>query len=559
MSKFVIYQLLPRLFTNYNTTRKKNGTLVENGSGKFNHFTPKALKAIKKLGATHIWYTGILEHATKTDFSKYGIEPDHLGVIKGNAGSPYAIKDFYDVSPELAEDIPNRINEFEALVERTHKEGLKVIIDFVPNHTARVYFSDVKPDGVNDFGETDNTDWAFSPLNNYYYHPHEALDPSFDVQGYKEFPAKATGNDQFTPSPSEYDWYETVKLNYGINYKEGMQRQFDPIPDTWYKMLDVLTYWADKKVDGFRCDMAEMVPVEFWGWVIPRIKKINPDIIFIAEVYNPHEYRNYIFNGKFDYLYDKVGMYDTLRAIVSKNQPAWDITHVWQSQHGIEDRMLHFLENHDEQRIASGFYSGSGSYAKPAAIVSTTLNKAPFMLYMGQELGEAGMDMEGFSGMDGKTTIFDYWGVKTLQTWANNGEFNGKDLNEEQRSLQEFYSRLLNLSFREKAIKQGETHDLMYANFENPKFNAHEQFAFFRKYKNELILVVVNFHDQELETDVNIPAAAFEHLGVEEGSYKAINLLDEKEKLTDQKLSSEEPYNLTIPAWSGKIIKLNKK
>lgn len=559
MAKFIIYQVLPRLFGNFNTTRKYNGTKDENGCGKFSSFTPKALQAIKDFGATHIWYTGILEHATKTDYTAYGILKDHDGIVKGNAGSPYAIKDYYDVDPDLADVVTNRMAEFEAMVERTHQAGLKAIIDFVPNHTARQYHSDAKPKGVRDIGETDNSNWAFSPLNNYYYMPNEQLRPMFNTEGYDEYPAKATGNDQFTAYPTEFDWYETVKLNYGVNYVEGHQKQFDPIPDTWYKMLDILTYWTEKKVDGFRCDMAEMVPVEFWGWVIPQIKKLNSEIIFIAEVYNPAEYRNYICNGKFDYLYDKVGMYDLLRGIVTRNVPARDITNAWQSLNGISDRMLHFMENHDEQRIASGFFAGSGIYAKPAVIISATLTDAPFMVYMGQELGELGMDMEGFSGVDGKTSIFDYWGIASFQAWANNGEFDGEKLNDEQKELRKFYETLLNVSMREKAISEGIMYDLVFANFGNPRFNSHEQFAYFRKHENDLLLCIVNFQDKPAEIELIIPAEAFQFLKIKEGEYyNSKNLLNENAVFPIQKLSSENKYKVHIPAWDGKILKLEK-
>ncbi len=559
MSKFVIYQVLPRLFGNYNTTRKHNGTIDENGCGKFNSFTPKALKEIKKLGATHIWYTGVLEHATQTDYTAYGIQADHPGVIKGKAGSPYAIKDFYDVDPDLAENVPERMAEFEALINRTHQAGLKAIIDFIPNHTARQYYSDKKPKGVKDLGEGDNPDWAFSPLNNYYYIPGEQLRPSFNTEGYEEFPAKATGNDQFTAHPSEFDWYETVKLNYGVNYREGMQKQFDPIPNTWHKMLDILTYWTEKKVDGFRCDMAEMVPVEFWGWVIPKIKKINPDIIFIAEVYNPAEYRNYICNGKFDYLYDKVGMYDLLRNVVSRNHPSHEITYAWQSLNGITEHMLHFMENHDEQRIASGFFCGNGIYAKPAVIVSATLTSAPFMIYMGQELGEHGMDMEGFSGVDGKTTIFDYWGIESFQAWTNNGKFDGEHLSEEQLDLRNFYKKVLNVSLKEKAINQGAMYDLVYANHGNEHFNPNRQYAYFRKHKNELILCVVNFSHNAKDMQIVIPEEAFQYLNLpEDNYYDSVNLLNESEEFPTQQLNSKTRYRVFVPAWEGKILKLTK-
>jgi glycosidase len=559
MSKFIIYQVLPRLFGNENTTNIHNGTINENGCGKFNSFTLKALNEIKSLGTTHIWYTGVIEHATQTDYSAYGIPKDHPGVVKGKAGSPYAIKDYYDVDPDLAENVENRMAEFEALVKRTHDAGMKVIIDFVPNHVARQYHSDAKPAGVVDLGETDHPEWAFSPLNNFYYVPNQPFNPQFDVQGYMEFPAKATGNDQFTASPTINDWYETVKLNYGVNYVEGGQKQFSPIPDTWFKMRDILLFWASKKVDAFRCDMAEMVSVEFWGWAITQVKAQYSDIIFIAEVYNPGEYRNYIFNGKFDYLYDKVGLYDMLRNITSHNFPVREITNCWQSLGGIENHMLNFLENHDEQRIGSGFFSGNGVYAQPAMIVAATLTQAPVMIYAGQEFGELGMDSEGFSGMDGRTTIFDYWGVKSLQSWSNGDKFDGKKLTPEQRELRAFYQKLLNISITEKAITDGLMFDLEFANFDNDKFNTHEQYAYFRKFEDELLLVVLNFDDKHLETAVRFPGEAFQYLKLEEGqTYSLVNLLDESDKFPMLTLSSKEAFITHMPAWKGLVLKLTK-
>lgn len=557
MSKFTVYQVFPRLFGNDKTTNIHHGSIEENGCGKFNSFTNKALKEIKNLGISHVWYTGIIEHATQTDYSAFGILKDHPSIVKGKAGSAYAIKDYYDVDPDLAVKVENRMVEFEALVKRTHSNKLKVIIDFVPNHVARQYHSDAKPAGVIDLGETDHPEWAFSPLNNFYYIPNEIFKPRFDTGDYWEFPAKATGNDRFTACPDQNDWYETVKLNYGVNYVEGMQKQFDPIPDTWFKMRDILLFWAGKNVDGFRCDMAEMVPVEFWGWVIPKIKAEYPEIIFIAEVYNPNEYRNYLDTGKFDYLYDKVGMYDMLRNITSSNFPVRDITATWQSLGGIENKMLNFLENHDEQRIGSGFFSGNGIYTQPAMIVAATLTQAPVMIYSGQEFGESGMENEGFSGVDGRTTIFDYWGLKTIQNWSNNGKFDGGKLTDEQMELREFYQKLLNITLNERAITDGVMFDLEFANLDNPKFNSHEQYAYFRNYEDELLLIVLNFDDKHLETRVSFPKEAFEYLNLKEGlKYHVKDLLNENNKLPVFTLATTEPLTLSMPAWKGMILKL---
>ena len=554
MAKFVIYQVLPRTFANYNPTRKHDGSIEENGCGKFNNFTPKALKAIRELGVTHVWYTGIIEHATQTDYTAFGIRKDHPAVVKGRAGSPYAIKDYYDVDPDLAVDVNHRMDEFDALVKRTHRAHLKVIIDFVANHVARCYYSDARPQGVIDLGELDHPEWAFSPLNNFYYIPNERFSPSFDIGDYEEFPAKATGNDRFDAHPSKDDWYETVKLNYGVFYQGGCEKQFDPIPDTWNKMRDILLFWADKGVDGFRCDMAEMVPVEFWHRVIPQIKEKHPECIFIAEVYNPNEYRNYLNYGEFDYLYDKVGMYDKLRNITSRSHSASDITQYWQAIDDIKDKMLNFLENHDEQRIASGFFCGRGICAEPAMIAAATLTRCPVMIYAGQELGETGMDMEGFSGVDGRTTIFDYWGVKSLQAWTNNGAFDGALLTDEQRELQSFYRRLLHITLSEKAVTLGDMYDLEYAQTEN--FNRRHHFTYIRKHEDEALLFVLNFDDRDDDLKINIPREAFAYLDMPSGCKVQMRDILNDEDLGETILSSDNPLFFNVKRWTGRIVKI---
>ena len=489
-NKLIIYQVFTRLFGNNNNHCINNGSITENGCGKMADFTAKALGEIKKLGATHIWYTGIIEHATQTDYRRHNIQPDHPAIVKGKAGSPYAIKDYYDVDPDLAKDVPERMREFENLVQRTHRSGLKVIIDFVPNHVARQYHSDAQPDGTSQLGSNDDTNYAFSPYNNFYYIPKSELHGQFDMKGtaaesYREFPAKATGNNRFDAYPNITDWYETIKLNYGVDYQNGGTCHFDPIPDTWTKMLDIMLFWAGKNIDGFRCDMAEMVPVEFWEWAIPQVKEQYPSLLFIAEVYNPGEYKNYLFRGKFDYLYDKVGLYDTLRAVTCGYESATAITRSWQSLGGIEKRMLNFLENHDEQRIASDFFASNPRKAIPALIVSACMNTNPMMIYFGQEFGELGMDSEGFSGRDGRTTIFDYWSVDTIRRWRNGGKFDGKMLTEDQKHLYSIYKRLLTLCNEEKAISQGAFFDLMYANVNGWRFNEHKQYTFLRKFERD--------------------------------------------------------------------------
>ncbi|MFB6317627.1 alpha-amylase family glycosyl hydrolase [Saccharicrinis sp. FJH54] len=519
MEKFIIYQAFTRLFGNKNNTNKPSGTIRENGCGKFNDFTSEAFKGIKELGATHIWYTGILEHASKTGYPEFGIQASPAEIVKGQAGSPYAIRDYYDVCPDLAEDVPNRMGEFENLVNRTHEADLKVIIDFVPNHVSRLYKSDAKPEGVFCLGEHDNQAEAFSPKNNYYYIPGQPLrlpNTTDPVQRgvFYEFPAKVTGNDSFTANPEEHDWYETVKLNYGVDYLNGHAKYFDPVPNTWYKMLEILSFWTDKGIDGFRCDMAEMVPVEFWEWVIPQIKEKNPSLIFIAEVYNPQLYREYIHKGRFDYLYDKVGLYDTLKGVLQGKQSATDITRCWQDIDDIKQHMLNFLENHDEQRIASEYFINGPFAILPALVISTCLHPGPYMHYFAQDVGEKAADTEGFSGNDGRTSIFDYWGVESHQQWMNKGEFDGANLTQEQKRLRKLYTDVLNFAKNEKCISEGLFYGLQWANKDNPEYDSEKIYSFLRYNDNEVLLFICNFSDEIKVVNLIIPDDAMEMSGL---------------------------------------------
>ena len=554
--KPIIYQLLPRLYTNYCPTPVHNGTLEQNGSGKLNAITDKVLRDIKSLGTTHVWYTGVIEHAHDADYSAYGIRRNNPHVVKGHAGSPYAITDYYDIDPDLAVDVNHRIEEFEALVERTHKAGMKVIIDFVPNHVAREYYSDAKPVGIEDLGQGDNHDMFFSPTNNFYYIPRQQFAPHVDMgegeNAYVEFPAKASGNDCFHAFPGVNDWYDTVKLNSGVDPWNG-SKHFDPIPPTWMKMLHILRYWASKGVDGFRCDMVHMVPVEFWKWAIANVRSSYPDVIFIAEIYEVGLYRPYIEAG-FDYLYDKVNLYDTLRAIECNDVSAAQLTSCWQTVEGIGDKMLNFLENHDEQRFASPQYAGDAYRVMPSLIVSSMINTGPMMIYAGQELGEAALDSEGYSGHDGRTTIFDYWSIPSVRAHLNGGKCNG-ELPENIKRLRESYAKILKMCNTEKALSEGRFFDLMYANYENPCLDPHRNYVFLRSTDDELLLIAVNFGNEDKDMAVNIPRHAFDVLGFPEGKAKMKDLLLGG-RASVKELRSDKAFELKVPAHGASIWKV---
>ncbi|MDC5805012.1 alpha-amylase family protein [Vibrio europaeus] len=529
MKKQTIYQVFTRLFGNTNRTNISWGTIEQNGVGKFSDFTDRALVEIKKLGITYIWYTGVPHHAVIGDYKEIGINNDHPSVVKGRAGSPYAVKDYYSVNPDLADNPSERNQEFEALIARTHNAGMKVIIDIVPNHVARVYKGLNNPKGVSDFGANDDTSLAYAKDNNFYYIPNQAFElpdtlleePPLGgekhldlIALYKEFPAKWTGNGSRLAKPNHDDWYETVKVNYGVKPDGSMDFATLPeeyrfksanehlefwsdkeLPDSWVKFRDIALYWLEQGVDGFRYDMAEMVPVEFWSFMNSSIKHVNPDAFLMAEVYQPDLYRDYIQLGKMDYLYDKVDLYDALKEVIQDKGSTREIGRIQHELRDIEHHMLHFLDNHDEQRVASPEFAGSGEKGKPAMLVSACLSTSPTMIYFGQEVGEAGAEMAGF-GQPSRTSIFDYIGVPAHQRWMNEGRFDGGLLSPAELELRNFYSTLLNLTLNHSALC-GEYHDLYAANFDNFADMQDKLYAFARSNDEQAIIIATNFSDKQ--------------------------------------------------------------
>lgn len=571
--KAVVYQVFTRLFGNTNTTNKPWGTIEDNGVGKFNDFNEKALAEIKDLGVTHIWYTGVPHHAVIRDYTAYGISNDDPDVVKGRAGSPYAVKDYYNVNPDLAEDPSKRLEEFEALITRTHNAGMKVLIDIVPNHVARNYHSLSNPDGVKDFGADDHTSLEYQRDNNFYYiqgstfevpdgdnfttplggESHPLSDGKFD-----EEPAKWTGNGSRAAQPGAWDWYETVKVNYGVrpdgtydfpSLPEGYDKlasdvhykywQDKDVPDSWDKFLDIALYWTEKGVDGFRFDMAEMVPVEFWSYMNSSIKNANPDAFLLAEVYTPSLYRDYIHLGKMDYLYDKVELYDTLKSVMQGWGSTDRIPAIYDGLEDIEHHMLHFLENHDEQRIAAPEFAGSASKGKPAMVVSTLMSTAPTMIYFGQEVGEEASLNSGF-GTASRTSIFDYCAVPAHQRWVNEGAFDGGQLSKDEKELRTFYKTLLSFSI-ESSATMGHYEEVHSYNRKNNPNYSDKLFSFVRWDDKEAYLVISNFNDKEsYDLSILIESQLVHKVGLSSGE-----IIDA--------LGSQDNFNLSFQDGQGSI------
>lgn len=564
-NKIIIYQLLVRLAGNKVSTMKPWGSLAENGCGKFNDLNQSLLSGIKSLGCTHIWLTGVIEHASTTAYPGEGIQADNPLVIKGKAGSPYAIRDYFDVHPDLAVDVSNRMQEFESLLARCRENGLVPLMDFVPNHLARSYQSD-QPEGLAcQFGSSDQSDKHFDPQNNFYYIPGRKLELPPEVYAlpvnneaapYEESPARATGNDCFSHKPSTNDWYETVKLNYGVDHQSGGQEHFNPVPDTWHKMLSVLRFWAGKGIGGFRCDMAEMVPVAFWEWVISRIRADFPEIMFIAEIYNPDVYKTYQEAG-FDFLYDKVGLYDATRNILEGKQGASVISGVWQSLSGMDQYMLRFMENHDEQRIASTQFAKKAQAGIPAMTLAATMHKGPVMLYFGQELGEKAAGSTGFSGADGRTSIFDYCHLPTFQLWYNGGACNELQLDPEAKGLRAFYTHLLNLC-HDPVVSGGHFYDIMWANPQQPM---HYIYAYIRWTTEKAWLILANFNQHEnIRTTLHIPDHFWEFSGHGKALLQSAQSILPAESITPPikfKMSAHG-FDLELPPYAAGIISMQK-
>ncbi|HEX5176082.1 MAG TPA: alpha-amylase family glycosyl hydrolase, partial [Chthoniobacteraceae bacterium] len=575
-----IYQLFVRLFGNANETRKENGTLAENGVGKFNDINDAALVAIRGMGFSHIWLTGVLQQASGTDYRAIGEPADDPDLLKGIAGSPYSIKDYFDVCPDYAIDPKERLTEFKDLLDRLHKHGLKVLIDFVPNHVARCYHSDIKPE-IN-FGTTDDRAKFFDPRNNFFYLQPDADGPPLKLPTWQEGVAlsptcklegmecdgrfegeldhgKATGNNVASWKPNLNDWYETAKLNYGFDFTDpaGQRREYPnawhpeaPVPDTWKKMDQVIAYWQEMGVDGFRGDMAHMEPPEFWKWLIARARQRMPDVVFIGEAYDNDPAKvpgsdpvlSRLSGGRGNVMFDLLdagfdGVYDdpTYRELKRIYEgPAWaNDLDTLERDAFIFDNSLRYAENHDEVRLAApSQWGGVGlNVGRPVTAILYALSRGATMLYNGQEVGEPAAGAEGFGGDDSRTSLFDYWSMPALVRWSNGHRYDGGKLSLEEQSLREFYTRLVRLT-NQPAFQDGVFIPLNPANKQNPAFgrlgnettSGHWCYAFlrFNQSSRQTFLVVVNLHPREALRHVGVffPRAALQMTGLNKGDFQ---------------------------------------
>ncbi len=555
-----IYQLFVRQFSNTNETRKPNGTLAENGVGKFSDLNDRALSSLREFGITHLWLLGVLRQATGTDYSSIGLPADDSDLLKGIAGSPFAIRDYFDVCPDYADNPARRLDEFRALLDRIHGHDLKAIIDCVPNHVARSHRSVVKPELS--FGAHDDRSRFFAPNNNFFYLQGQPplrlptvkngkpVSPTCQVlggcdglfDGERDF-GRVTGNNVVSWTPSIGDWYETVKLNYGFDFTKGRHGPKEypttaepgkPIPDTWRKMDAVFAYWQALGVDGFRCDMAHWVPLEFWRWALGRARERKGGTLFLAEAYDDDS--NKLTDGNvlialleagFDAVYDHQ-CYRILKDLYDGPKWANDLDNVLGAVAPLH-QSLRYGENHDEARLANPTqWGGCGAaVGRPVSAILFGIGRGPLLVYNGQEVGEPALGTEGFGGEDARTSIFDYWSMSEVTKWVNGHRYDGGRLTAEQKGLRAWYARLLKLT-AEPAFRRGEYLPLNRANVQNPRFgrlpgettSGHWLYAFLRHESHgQRFLIVANLHGKQTLQDVRIlfPAEAVAALGAAAG------------------------------------------
>ena len=563
-SKIRIYQLLPRLFGNTNERRRPNGSLGENGTGKFSDLDEKALTELKAMGFTHLLITGVLQQVTATDYGQIGEPADDSDLLKGVAGSPYAVRDFYDVTPDYADDPAARMEEFMSLVDRVHTQEMKILIDFTPSQVGRSYLSSNKEEPS--LGAKDTPATFFDVDNNFFYltgdvkvegkGPPLKL-PTVDGDGRPTSPTgqvaevpcnglfegetnfgRVTGNNVVSWEPGLDTAYEMVKLNYGYDFTdpEKATRQYPhgaqsdlPLPDTWEKMDKIIAHWQAIGVDGFRAAMAQRVPSEFWDWLLNRSRQRNPQAFWIAEASDDDPAKVpsgdsqsvkvtggnamlELLKAGFDAVHDH-SSYATIKGIYDGTATANDLDKET-SRAFLFDNALRYAENDAEVRLASPReWGGHGmQVGRPVSALLFGLSRGPVMVYHGQEVGEPAVGAEGFGGDDGRTTIYDYWSMPEFVKWVNHGEFDGGRLSPEQLKLRDFYRRLL-LAIDQPAFRDGGFYPLNPDNLYNAAYGRSRRgisgqwlYSYLRydPMSGQRMLVVVNLNPEEAIKNIRI-------------------------------------------------------
>ena len=575
----IIYQLFVRHFSNCEEAGVEWGSIDQNGCGKFNQISEEALESLAHLGVTHIWLTGVLRHATQTSYDQ--LPSQEQTIVKGIAGSPYAVVDYFDVDPDLAENVNDRLVEFASLMIRCRKFGLIPLIDFIPNHVSRAYHSE-----HHDFGEGDDHKTFFNKNQGYYYlQPDPSIPapplklPDGYFSGEKDF-GRVTGNNCVSWAPSPFDWYETIKLNYGYDFVAGLGSLHslphwlslkDDVPRTWQIMDDVITFWQKLGIGGFRCDMAHMIPMDFWKWEISRARVRMPGVFFIAEAYNDNMKTTFgdpteaLIDAGFEGVYD-ADAYHLAKAVYENGAWANDFDRLFNRPTMMQRHGVRYIENHDEVRVSSPkAWAGIGD--KIIISMMTLLyasSQAPILLYNGQEVGEKAEGPGGFGGNDGKTSIFDYTHLNQLQLWVAKGKFDGSSMGEREKEIHHLHSRILKV-MSHPAMVDGEFYGLNWANMQNMTFgrepgetsSGHWVYAMLRKdpHSKKCLMIVCNLSPtlNFYNLKVYIPRNALDWCQLFTDRVRMIDLISEDISESIQRTSELSELGFVCPLKPGMV------
>ena len=362
---------------------------------------------------------------------------------KGTLGSYYSVKDYKAVNPEFG-----TLNDFKNLVNEIHKQGMYVILDWVANHTS---WDNVLTKTHPDFYKRDSLGNFIAPAN---------------------------------------DWTDVIALNYNN-------------PRLWIYMENAMEYWVKESgIDGFRCDVADMVPTPFWNFVRKELEKIKP-VFMLAEAENP-ELQKHAFDMTYAWEFHNI-----LKEIYKGKMTVTDLDKYYvreDEKYNPDAYRMVFTTNHDENSWNGTVFQRFGDAVKTFAVLCGVV-KGMQLVYSGQE-----------AGMNKDLRFFD----KDTIEWKKS-------------SFRGLYTKLIHLKLNNKALWNG----ISGGEMERIKTNNDDKiFSFVREKDNSKLFAIFNLSAQN--QNIKIDGKKIE------GTYKDL--------FTDKSNSLTSDYNLELPAWGYKIF-----
>lgn len=372
---------------------------------------------------------------------------------KGKYGSPYSIKDYYAINPEYGTP-----DDFKSLVKTAHKNDIKVIIDLVINHT------------------------------------------SWDNNLISEHPDWYVRNEDGEIISPNSDWTDVADLNY----ENRELRKY---------MVEMMKYWVREfDIDGYRCDVAELVPIDFWNEARKELEKIKP-VLMLAEGSLPEQHLE-----AFDLTYSW-NVYDALARIIRKGHLPSVLDNVLESERYKFPKgslRLRFNENHDKPRAVK-FFGEEGALL--SALIVSTIPGVP-LIYNGQEYGD--------------TTELSLFEKVTMSRDTTS---------EKGKKFYAFYKKLFNFRKNSVALKRGEM-------IKAKTLNDDKIYAFWRKFKDETVLVIANLSTWGVTTKLQVDDVLRKK--IKNGKVKFYDVFEEK----TFEIKVDEFINFKLEPFGFKLINL---